>query len=264
VDYPSTFATMNEFGQMEYAPHNKGVKPVFSVQSLEDFAASERAGHRVYRNVETVLLYVVGDAGTAASHPVDAGIIARFPDQYEAWKRKETGSHIKGVPLSKWPMSSPSMIRELEGVNVFSVEDLAAVSDGNIQNFSNGRALREMAIAWLKSAKDGAAAMKYAAENERLRDDLKQAMARLAELEKHVGIKPRQRDRFPPQHFHPAIDEAEKRASTPRKKKNASKSAWTPERRKAAGERLAKARLARRPAAVQELYATHAPSDVEA
>lgn len=268
-DFSSTFAAINEFGQVDYAPHNKGVTPVFSIQSIQDFAASEREGHTVYRDIETVLLYVVGDSGTAASHPVDAGIIARFRDQYEAWKRHETGSHIKGVPLFKWPMASPSMIRELESVNVFSVEDLAAVSDGNVQNFTNGRALREMAIAWLKSATDGAAAMKYAAENERLRDDLKAALARLADVERHVGIESPQgshRKRlerleriYKPDseagpHPRETLDPVPK--SVKRAKKGRRKSAWTPERRKAMSDAV-KARggvgQPKRPAAVQEL-----------
>lgn len=256
-DFASTFASINEYGGVDYAPHNKGVTPVFSIRSTQDFAASEREGRAIYRDVETVLLYVVGDSGTAASHPVDAGIIARFRDQYEAWKRKESGLHIKGMPLSKWPMATPAMIRELESVNVFSVEDLASVSDGNLQNFTNGRSIREMAIAWLKSAKDGAAVMKYAAENERLRDDLKEAMARIAALETHAGINPSQRRRNsvtdPGDRPYSEFD-IPRVASSPRKKATAKKGrGWTDEQRNAARERAKARGFGRRPDAGQEL-----------
>jgi hypothetical protein len=179
MDFDSTFASINEFGGVDYAPHNKGVTPIFFVEAILDEGATEREGRTVYVDKERVRIHIVGDS-TAATHPVDAGIIARFRDQYEAWKRKQTGSHINGMPLSKWPISTPGMVRELESLNILSVEDLAAVSDGNIQNLTNGRAMREKAIAWLKSSTDGAAVMKYAAEANRLREEV-------AELRKMIS-----------------------------------------------------------------------------
>lgn len=183
MDMSSTFASINEYGGVDYAPHNKGVTPIFFVEAVLDEAATEREGMTRYVDKERVRIHIVGDS-TAATHPVDAGIIARFRDQYEAWKRKESGSHIVGMPLSKWPMSTPGMMRELEALNIFSVEDVASVSDGNIQNLTNGRAIREKAIAWLKSATDGAAVMKYAAEANRLREEV----AELREVVRSLGV----------------------------------------------------------------------------
>src|SRR6267154_5920257 len=103
MDFDSTFAAINEFGQVDFAPHNKGITPVFFIEPILDPAASEREGHTVYRDMERVRIYIAGDSLSAATHPVDAGIRARFRDQYEAWKRKKSGSHINGMPLSKWP-----------------------------------------------------------------------------------------------------------------------------------------------------------------
>jgi hypothetical protein len=234
MDFDSTFASINEYGGVDYAPHNKGVTPVFFVEAVQDHAASEREGRTVYVDKERVRLYVVGDSATVATHPVDAGIIARFRDQYEAWKRKQTGSHIVGMPLSKWPMATPGMVRECESLNIFSVEDLAAVSDGNIQNMTNGRSIREKAIAWLKSATDGAAIMKYAAESQRLREDLGLAMERIAILE---GKKSAMRsEAIPREVARELVKKKPIRRKWPQNKKDGRKAAWTPERRKAAAE----------------------------
>lgn len=269
MDYPSTFAAINEFGQVDYAPHNKGITPVFFIEPILDQAATEREGRTVYRDMERVRIYIAGDSLSAATHPVDGGIIARFREQYTAWKSTRSGVHITGMPLSKWPIATPAMIRECESLNIYSVEDLSVVSDSNISNLSEGRAVREKAIAWLKSATDGAAVMKYAAENERLRDDLVAATKRIEALERHLGGEPqsrgdllvsfRERENIRAKIDHPETSKPRKAA----KKKNGRKSYWTPERRKEAGERFAKARLARE---VQKLYGNdnHAPSDVEA
>src|ERR1700730_17658554 len=177
----SAFASINSFGGVDYAPHNKGVTPIFLIKPVQDHVASEREGRAVWIDKEVVLIHTAGDP-TTASHPVDAGIKARFRDQYEAWKRNETGSHIKGTPIRKWPMATPGMVRELEALHIFSVDDLAIVSDGNIQNFTDGRAWRERANAWLKSATDGAAVMRYASEAERLREEVTELRAQIVRL----------------------------------------------------------------------------------
>jgi hypothetical protein len=228
------FAQINAFGGVDYAPHNKGITPIFFVEPVQDFIASEREGHAVYTKKERVRLHIAGDPLSAATHPVDAGMINRFRDQYEKWKRNESGEHINGVPLSKWPMATPVMIKELEFLNIFSVEDLAAVSDANVANFSDGRAIREKAIAWLASAKDSAASMRYAAEAQRLRDEMVELRKLVTDSGKEV----------------PVIVKAYRSAAAAERvlnetKKPKRKSSWTPERR-AAQSAAMKARQAAR------------------
>jgi hypothetical protein len=36
MDFENTFAAINEFGQVNYAPHNKGVTPVFFIEPVLD------------------------------------------------------------------------------------------------------------------------------------------------------------------------------------------------------------------------------------
>lgn len=263
MDFDSTFASINDFGGVDYAPHNKGITPVFFIEPVIDERASEQEGRQVYRDMERVRICIAGDSLSAATHPVDAGIIARFHDHYTAWKSKRAGSHIVGTPLSKWPMGTPGLIKECEFLNIYSVEDLGAVSDGNVENLSNGRAIREKARAWLKSATDGAAAMKYAAEASRLREEvaelkkmiLSAGMKDMADNERTAVMIERE---YTEKEWTP---ERRKKyeatvASRKEKKKDARKSAWTPERRAAASEAARARGFGKRD--------TQIPADVEA
>jgi hypothetical protein len=71
----------------------------------------------------------------------------------------------------------------MEYLNILSVDDLAAVADVHLDRIADGRQWRDRAAAWLKSAKDGAVAARYAAENHRLREDVVALSKRLAALE---------------------------------------------------------------------------------
>jgi hypothetical protein len=67
----------------------------------------------------------------------------------------------------------------MEFLNIFSVDDLAATADVHLDRFADGRQWRDRAAAWLKSAKDGAEAARYAAENARLRDEIAALSAKM-------------------------------------------------------------------------------------
>lgn len=198
----SPFANVGEFGAINYAEMNKGVTPVFFVEPLEDGNATEKAGALRMYEQEMVRIHVAGDQFTVACQPVDAAIKERFAVQYGAWKTKKIERHVDGTPLKNWPLLSPLRVAEFESMNIFSVEHLAAVSDSNVNRMADGRIWREKAIAWLASAKDGAVAAKYAAENERLREDsaekdkrIDDLAARLAALEEKRPVgRPRTRD----------------------------------------------------------------------
>jgi len=175
--FQETFASFGPFGQVDYAPHNKGVTPVFFIESVLNRAASEKEGRAIYLDLERVRIQVAGDQFSAAVHPVDVPIWGqdtakdRFPDEYERWRRKEH-VQINGTPLAKWPLATPSFIKEMEFMSIFSVDDLASVADVHLDRIADGRQWRDRAAAWLRSAKDGAAAAQYAAENARLHEEI--------------------------------------------------------------------------------------------
>lgn len=176
------FATVGDFGQVNYAEMNKGVQPVFFVEPVYDAQASEREGVPRYREEERVRIIVAGDQFNQAVHPVDAGIKERFPEHYARWKAMKEERHIDGTPLKQWPLLSPVQIAEFEAANILSVEMLAELADTHVAKIFDGRQWREKAKAWLAQAKDGATATRLAAENQRLKEKLETLEARLNEM----------------------------------------------------------------------------------
>ena len=150
---------------------------------MPDNAASETAGAPRFREEERVRLIIAGDMFNQPVHPVDEAIKERFSAAYKAFKDSKVERHVEGTLLREWPQLSRIQIAELEALGIYSVESLRDISDSNVNRIPDGRIWREKAKAWLDQAKDGAAATRYAAENERLREKLEALEKRLAEVE---------------------------------------------------------------------------------
>ncbi|MEH7838012.1 hypothetical protein V7796_20365 [Rhizobium laguerreae] len=64
----------------------------------------------------------------------------RFSDAYKRFKEGAAArEQLTGTPLSQWPYLKPSQIKELEAVNIYTVEQLAALSDTVKQKIGMGR-----------------------------------------------------------------------------------------------------------------------------
>lgn len=184
-----TFANVGDGGNVDYTEMNKGVTPIFFVEPVPDEKATEESGAVRMRELEMVRIVVAGDMLNVATSPVTAEIKQRFATQYDAWKAKRQEMHIDGTPLKNWPMIPAIRIAEFNAVGIFSVENLAAVADGNINRLADGRIWREKAKAWLESAKENGAAAKYAAENERLRSTMEDMQRQIDELAAQLASK---------------------------------------------------------------------------
>ena len=179
------FAFDNSYMPDQSAAMNKGVTPIFFVEPVENPRKSEDEGRPIFDELERVRIVVAGDAFSASVQPVTEEIVERFPTQYAAFKRKAADHHISETPITEWPILTRSQASELHAIKIFSVENLAAVSDANIVRLGpNGRELRAKAQAYLEVAKDGAAVANLARENVQLKDevtDLKVQMKGLAD-----------------------------------------------------------------------------------
>lgn len=181
----SPFADVTGTG-IDYAQMNKGITPVFFIEPVPDQKATDEAGAvRMYEQ-EMVRIHVAGDMLNVHCSPVLDEHKERFAVQYEAWKTKRQGRHIDGTPLKNWPMITALRIAEFEAMGIFSVENLRDTSDNNIQKLADGRIWREKAKGWLESAEKNGASAKFAAENERLRNDMEEMRRQIAELSAQI------------------------------------------------------------------------------
>lgn len=176
------FASVGDYGQVDYALMNKGVTPIFFIEPVYNQRRSDEEGKPCFDEMERVKIVVAGDRDNQTVLPVDDAVKMRFADQYHRWQANKQEKHIDGTPLKEWPLLSISQIAELEAINIFSVEQLAGVSDSNVTRIHSGREWRSKAAAWLAKASDGASVTKLAAENERQRQDIEDLRKTVAEL----------------------------------------------------------------------------------
>lgn len=131
-----------------------------------------------------------GDNKTVLIRQVKEDDKMRFPNQ---WKAYQNGEECKanGYPLEQWPEVDEGLVREFNYKNIYTVDQLAAMSDGQLQNLGpGGRALQVKAKAFIDVLNNTHASVKYAeqyeivkSDNERLANENKALSARLQALE---------------------------------------------------------------------------------
>jgi len=143
---------------------NEGIIPQFKIVAVVDKKKSDEAGRPIYRDVEWVDIYIAGDKTTCHSTKVTDEHKHRWPQVYDAFKRGQEMA-TTGTPIEEWPILTVSQVAELKAINIFSVEDLASLSDTGLQKVGMGaRALQAKAKAFIDSAKNGAETQKLASE----------------------------------------------------------------------------------------------------
>lgn len=139
----------------------------FEVREVEDRAASIEAGHYVAKDVHFA---VVTPAGSKDRHEKLAEDWfaqleqqvreERFPrewykaykEAYAAWKEGREMPE-NGTSVTRWPVLSPSQVRQLLDLRVRTVEDLASANEETIMRLGmGGRSLKDKAVAWLAAA----------------------------------------------------------------------------------------------------------------
>jgi len=160
----------------------------FYRDAKQDRAASEKEGRPIYKDVEMVEIFAQGGNTTVKKEVTDE-LRERYSVQYEAWKKGQEQA-VEGLPLEKWPhkLMTPAMIYNLKHYRVYSVEQLADLTDGTIQKIGpGGMMLRQDAQEYLENASG----------IEPLREENKELKARLSALESQLEAlsKPKKRGR---------------------------------------------------------------------
>lgn len=185
-------------GNLQF-PNKFGQSITFSMEAIEDTLASwggmrlnpvtgveehvEGAGRLVCQDVEYIEIKTPGDNTSIVHRPVRDADRRQYAAQYKAWKAGQEAPS-SGTPLEQWPGLRKSEIKELVALGIKTVEALAGVSDGNLQNIGMGkRALRDRAQVWLKAASDNAPLEALQAQLRERENQLEVLSRQVAELE---------------------------------------------------------------------------------
>ena len=99
--------------------------------------------------------------------PMDDMYRKRFAKRYQEWKEREKQEGtIEGTLLAELPWMTKSQIAELNYSNIFTVEQLAGLSDANAMQFMGNQQLRQKAKLYLEAAAGAAPALRLQQELE--------------------------------------------------------------------------------------------------
>ncbi len=103
---------------------------------------------------------------------------------YERWKKGQEVPEF-GTPLKMWPALTPAQLKLVQQVGFRTVEDIAQANEEGIRRMGmGGRALKDKATAWLKSAEDHG---KVAEELTVLKRQNEDKDRKIADLEKAIA-----------------------------------------------------------------------------
>ena len=168
-----------DFDGSKKAQLDKQLLVKFFYKTRPDSVATQEQGRPMFKDVEYIDIKVPGSRGTGVCRPVRPADKQRFPEHYEAFK-KRVEAPVTGTPLAEWALIPRSAVEQLAFANVKTVEQLATLSDSYAGQMHGGYGYKKIAKEYLeRTANDADKAVidDLKAQNEAL-------MKRLDELEK--------------------------------------------------------------------------------
>jgi hypothetical protein len=135
----------------QYTHGNGGVRVRFFRKSVKDEEASQVTGRPVYRDVDYISKLVPGDKYNIPTRPVREQDKLEFAPAWDAYQLGLTEKH-DGMPLEEWPQVTRSQVDDMRHLGIFTVEELAGVSDANLERINGGTSLRQKARDYLARA----------------------------------------------------------------------------------------------------------------
>jgi len=179
------------------APPTQGsgrVIPMFYRDDEYDEAMTAELGRPYFRTVEKVKLVIPGDRLSVVEKYVNDAVREQFPREYAQFVKGEEVAE-NGLPIDHWPLLSRGQCASLKALNIFTVEQIASLTDDQLTRVGMGaRQLRDSATAYLEAAEKGATPIRLVRENEErrkenalLKDQLQGALDRLEAAERKLS-----------------------------------------------------------------------------
>jgi len=159
---------------------------IFYNETVEDKERTLEEGRRCFKEREFIRIMVPGDRLNDVVRPVQrTGILPsddrmRFAKKYAEFKAKgENKVAHDGTPLALWPVISAPFAEELKYLNIFTVEQLAELSDTYVGKIPMGHEWKRKAATFVAALKDNAQVVKIQAaldERDNEIETLKQAI----------------------------------------------------------------------------------------
>lgn len=162
--------------------------PFFFREMVKDETTSARLGRAVFKAIEMVRIVIPGDPHSSPVRRVSDEHRQRFPEHYAAFQREEEMAE-DGTPIEQWGILTMEQRYHLKHLKLFTVEQVAALTDLQLQNLGmGGLTLRNRAQAYLESTKTGAVPDRLISENELLKTQVRTLMEQVSKLGSQLEI----------------------------------------------------------------------------
>jgi len=172
---------------------------LFYNKVVEDPERTLEEGRKCFREEEWIKIMVPGDRQNVVERPVQrTGMVPtddrmRFSRQYERFKQSQAQVAHDGTPLTLWPQMPAALAEELRYINIFSVEQLAELSDTYVSKVPKGYEWKTKAAQFVLAMKDQAQVNRLQLELDKrdveinaLKDAVKDQAARIEKLLKKM------------------------------------------------------------------------------
>lgn len=153
----------------------------FASAPVKSIPASEAEGRPIYQDRTFISIKTPGDQYSVIQTMATDAHFERFPLDYQRFLEGRSAVQ-HGTPLSEMPSISASQVKELEGVDIHTVEVLSEVGDELCRRYSGLSTLKAKAIDYLKRVNDAGYSMKQQAELEKRDAQIAELQAQMTEL----------------------------------------------------------------------------------
>ena len=169
-----------DFDGSKKAQLDKQLLVKFFYKTRPDSVATQEQGRPMFKEVEYIDIRVPGSRGTSVSRPARPADRQRFPEHYEAFK-KRVDAPTSGTPLAEWALIPRSAVEQLAFANVKTVEQLATLSDSYAGQMHGGYGYKKIAKEYLERTANDA--------DKAVIDDLKKQNEELRKLVSEMNDK---------------------------------------------------------------------------
>lgn len=172
----------------------EGVRARFFKQKVVLGFASQQKGEEVTEDRDFVEIVVIGMDKQIVTTEAKQQHKERFPEEWAAYRRGESPS-LNGTPIEDWPLIPEAQLKSLRVLNIYTVEDVAGLTDAGIQKVGmGGYKLRDAAKKFVQlQGGDKAAVDALKKANQDLQDQMRVMQEQIALMTRPPEVKKRGR-----------------------------------------------------------------------
>lgn len=178
---PTSFGEMENMEDQQRWAQDKKLFVQFYKRAIYSTVKSADAGRPIYDEIDYVKIVMPGDRTGNVDTEATMEYRHRFSDKWQKYVANQQES-VSGTPLETWPVMTVGTVAELKALGIYTVEQLAALSDQQGMNIQGFNRLRLRAQAFLDAAEGDAQNSKMMAELEKRDADILALKTQLEEL----------------------------------------------------------------------------------